>query len=264
MALKRKKFLSILYLVLFVVTVGGLGAFRLGRHSSEKPVAVKPGIFRVRNLFTDLYGARIGDQAVLFDAGVDEAGAALDVLLGALSVARDQVEHVFLTHGHFDHVAAAPLCTRAKIHVGAPDVELMAHRVRAEPLMPRMMGHIFAVPAIESNAPFGGPTAIPLANGKELFATPLPGHTPGSYLLVYDGVMFAGDALQIDGDKLDFAISLFSSDMDADRRGVAGLKNALGGRVIDTVCTGHQGCTPAGKGGAMLDDLIARAVAAQH
>ena len=110
-------------------------------------------------------------RIILFDAGVDRAGAALDRLLGALDADRDDVREVFLTHGHFDHVAASPLCAQAKIRVGAPDV------------------------------------VIPAAN----------------------------------------------------HRSIAALADALAGVGVQTVCTGHMGCTPPGRGGAMLAALVERA-----
>jgi hypothetical protein len=46
--------------------------------------------------------------------------------------------------------------------------------------------------------------------------------------------------------------------MDANRRGLVALREALGGRKLDAICTGHQRCTPRGRGDAMLDELIGR------
>jgi glyoxylase-like metal-dependent hydrolase (beta-lactamase superfamily II) len=177
--------------------------------------------------------------------------------LEALHATRDDVSDVFLTHGHFDHVAASPLCKKAKIHVGAEDVDLLAHRQKAR-FAPRMFSKILPVPPIEATDPFKGRTELSIGD-KKLVAIPLPGHTPGSYVLLYDGVLFAGDSMQISDGKLDFAMASFSADMDANRKNVAGLKAALGDASIEFVCTGHQGCTAPGEAPKLLDDLIARA-----
>jgi glyoxylase-like metal-dependent hydrolase (beta-lactamase superfamily II) len=240
-------------------------ATRLLRHQATAPVRVGASVLRVRNLFTEIYGARVGDRVVLFDAGVDEAGDALDVLLAGLGANRDGVSDVFLSHGHFDHVAASPLCTKARIHVGAEDVALLAQAREAvgeQRPAARLFSLLFAVPPIHATDPYPGRVTLPISDGRNVLAIPLPGHTRGSYVMVFDGVLFAGDSLQIDGDRLELAMGAFSVDMEANRRGVVALRNALAGAAIDFVCTGHQGCTPPGRARAMLDELTARAGAA--
>src|SRR5205807_980334 len=143
-------------------------------------------------------------------------------------------------------------------HVGRADVEMMARRTPVVPWTARWLSRSAGDGPVEANAPFEGPAAIPLGDGKEVYALPLPGHTPGSHVFFYEGVLFAGDSLQIDGDRLELAMPSFAVDMDANRRGVAALRDALGGRKVETVCTGHQGCTPPGRGAAMLDEIVAR------
>ena len=41
---------------------------------------------------------------------------------------------------------------------------------------------------------------------QKVVALPFPGHTPGSYLFVFDGVLFVSDSIQISDGKLDFAM----------------------------------------------------------
>ena len=252
-----RNFLVMLVVVTILTVVGA----RVLRHQGSTPAAVHGDVLRVRNLFTNIYGARVGDRAILFDAGVDEAGGALDILLGALHADRDAVSDVFLTHGHFDHVAAAPLCTKARIRVGAEDVKLLAQEVPAGRMAARWMAADFSVPPIKATDPYSGPATIAIGGGRSVKVFPLPGHTLGSYLLLFDGVLIAGDSLQIQGDSLGFAMGPFSDDMDANRRNIAALKTVLAGETIEVICTGHQACTPPGRARAMLDDLIARAAA---
>ena len=217
-------------------------------------------IVRSRNLFTEMYGARVGGQIILFDAGIDGQGRALDRLLRELKGSRDDVSDVFLSHGHFDHVAASPLCPKAHIRVGQADVDLLAHRVEHEPAAARWFSRVLPVGPITATDPLPGRVEIPVGDsGRSVTAVPVPGHTPGSYLYFFDGVLFAGDSLQIDGDKLEFAMGAFSMDLDSNKRSIGALKSQISGLSIAVVCTGHQGCTPEGRGAAMLDELIARA-----
>jgi glyoxylase-like metal-dependent hydrolase (beta-lactamase superfamily II) len=256
---RRRKRLLIALLVIVLLPVGFVAMMRLSRGRHDPPVAVHGEILRMRNLFTEIYGTRVGNKIVLFDAGIDTAGDALDALTAALHGTRDDVSDVFLTHGHFDHVAVSPLCTRARIHVGAEDVEMLAHRVPYEPAAARWFSRVLPVGPIEATDRFVARTEVPLPDGRKLLAIPLPGHTPGSYVFYLDGVLLAGDSLQISDGKLSFAQPRFSVDMEANRHGVAGLKEALAGAPVSVVCTGHQGCTAEGEGGRLLDELMATA-----
>ena len=92
-----------------------------------------------------------------------------------------------------------------------------------------------------------------------MLAIPTPGHTPGSYVFLFDKTLLAGDSIVIDGDRLELAKRLTTVDPDGNRRSIAALADALGGADVETVCTGHMGCTPPGKGSAMLKALLARA-----
>jgi glyoxylase-like metal-dependent hydrolase (beta-lactamase superfamily II) len=237
--------------VIIALPLATVIAMRAMRHKYDPPVPVHGRLYRLRNLFTEIYGARVGDHVVLFDAGIDDEGPALDALLTALHAGRDDVSDVFLTHGHFDHVQASPLCKKARIHVGAADVAMLAGRARTEPFMPRLLSRILPPPLIEADAPYAG-GELPLPDGSKVTAIPLPGHTPGSHLLLFDGVLIGGDSLQISHDELTWADPLFSADMEANRRNIRALK--LTG--VEMVCTGHQGCI--GEGQRHLDELIAR------
>ena len=257
MANRRSRVLRIAVTIAVVFVVLVVGA-RIGRHATSAPESLGR-VQRERNLFTDIYGARAGGGVILFDAGVDPEGDALDRLLGALGATRADVREVFLTHGHFDHVAASPLCTHAKIRVGAPDVEFLAQRApMIAPVAGKLLRALFPVPPVFATDALVGRVDIPLGEDHVL-AIPTPGHTPGSYVFVFDKMLFVGDTMIIDGDKLGFAMSAFSIDRDGNRRSIAALADALSGIDVQTVCTGHMGCTPPGHGAAMLSALLTRA-----
>jgi glyoxylase-like metal-dependent hydrolase (beta-lactamase superfamily II) len=259
--MRRVALLAALLAVLAAPVV--LFALFIRRMRRRRPLASEPrqvhaGVVHVRNAFTDLYAARAGSDVLVFDAGFDPAGRALGVLLSALSAGFDDVSDVFLSHGHFDHVAAAPLCRHARIHTGAADVEMLAHRTRVIPLGVRIFDRALPVPAVETTHPLRGRTVIPLQDGRSVTAIPFPGHTAGSYLMLFDGVLFAGDSLRIVDGRLELALLPFSVNLAENRRSAARILELLEGAHVEVVCTGHQGCTPPGEAMAMLEDLRGR------
>ncbi|MGZ3438444.1 MAG: MBL fold metallo-hydrolase [Polyangia bacterium] len=260
MAPRRRSRLSWIAVALVATFVTFVVTMRMLRRRTSAPEPVGR-VQRERNFFTDLYGARTSAGIVVFDAGIDTEGGALDRLLGSLGGTRSDVHEVLLTHGHFDHVAAAPLCVHARIRVGAPDVEFMAQRAPMIGTLPaRLFRDLLPVHPVQTTDPLVGRVEIPIGDDKVL-AIPTPGHTPGSYVFVFDKILFAGDSITIDGERLGFAMRPFTIDPDGNRRALAGLAAALDGVDVQTVCTGHQGCTPAGKAPAMLKGLFERAKA---
>jgi glyoxylase-like metal-dependent hydrolase (beta-lactamase superfamily II) len=239
---------------------------RTMQHRYHAPAARVAGgeVMHARAFFSDLYGVHAGGKVLLFDAGVDDEGGALDQLLLALEAKREDVSDVYLTHGHFDHVAAAPLCTQARIHVGAPDAAMAEQKV---PMLAPWPGKLLN--ALMPIGPVVPSDRMPAAQARfthgadQVIALPTPGHTPGSFVYLFRDVLFSGDSILIDGAELAFAMPAFSLDPAANRRSIAALgvalKELLGGRPLKAVCTGHMGCTPPGEAQRMFDALVARA-----
>jgi len=257
----RRRIKIPLYLLATLIALFAVAALvmRVKSHGSSPAVAVHNQVVHVRNFFVDLYGARQGDKVFLFDAGIDTNGSQLDAVLAGLKATRDQITDVFLTHGHFDHVAASPLCNKARIHLGIRDADMAALKTPYQPGLPRFTGAIFSVPPVLVTDALIDRAELDLGDGNKLLAIPLPGHTPGSFMLLYDKVLFSGDSILMSDGKLSFADPKATVDVEANKRGIAGLKAALAGAQVDFVCTGHMGCTAPGEAQKQLDDLIERA-----
>ncbi|HEX4460101.1 MAG TPA: MBL fold metallo-hydrolase, partial [Polyangia bacterium] len=195
----------------------------------------------------------------LFDSGADPEGRALDALLAAMHARRDDVSDVFLTHGHGDHVAAAPLATRARIHAGKDDVAMMAQKSPMVPLLARYMRFVLPTPVVTASDAIAARREIPVDGADKVIAIPFPGHTPGSTIYFYAGVLFAGDAVNFENDKLTLAFAPFTVDTQLNRRNVAALGTFIPLDQIKVVCTGHSGCTPEADTRRMLDDVIKKA-----
>lgn len=249
-----------LWLGLFLFLVVAIALLRAGRHKFDPPAPVRGSVWRVHGQVSDFFGARTSDgHVLLFDAGADPEGRGLDALLGALHATRADVSDIFLTHGHGDHVAAAPLCPHARLHGGAGDADMMAQRGPVLPKFARFMGLILPVPAVTLTDALSGRAEIAVGGGGKVLAVPFGGHTPGSMLYLYDGVLFAGDSMNFEKDKLTSAFAPFSVDTRQNRANLAALPSLVPLDEVKVVCTAHGGCTPEGETRRMLDALIGKA-----
>jgi glyoxylase-like metal-dependent hydrolase (beta-lactamase superfamily II) len=257
---RRRRALLWIWLGLFVLLVVGIAILRMGRHKFDAPEPVRGSVMRVHGQVSDFYGAKTPDgRVLLFDAGADPEGRGLDALLAALKATREDVSDIFLTHGHGDHVAAAPLCPRARVHGGIGDSDMMSKRGPVVPQFARFMGLVLPVPVVMLTDAFLGATEVPVGGGKSVIAVPFAGHTPGSMLYLYDGVLFAGDSMNAEKDKLTTAFAPFSVDTKLNRKNIAALSTLLKLDDVKVVCTGHGGCTPEADTKRMLDDIMAKA-----
>jgi glyoxylase-like metal-dependent hydrolase (beta-lactamase superfamily II) len=195
---------------------------------------------------------------IVFDTGADPAGHPVDAALAALGAGHGEVSDIFITHAHGDHTAGAAAFSGAKVHLGAPDVPVAEKKAEPAALVPKLMAKALSIPAITVSDPLTGVATIDLGEGKVVKAFPTPGHTPGSYVFVYDGVLFAGDTMVFKQGRLDRPPKMFDADADGAKTALLGLKQQLAGTEIDAVCSGHGGCTPKGLGKNLLDDLLGR------
>lgn len=219
-------------------------SLRSKRHEAGAPAPVTSRVFAIRNFLSDIYAVRLGHRVIIFDAGMDPEARALRVLLDAIGTDLASVSDIFLTHGHFDHVAAAKLCPNARVHIGAGDADVLAHRSPARAVVPRLFGALLSVPAIEASDRLVGRQSIPVGDGQEVLAIPLPGHTPGSYAYLFDGVLFTGDALYIQDGHMALSEPGAPELESGSCNGVSQLGTLFRENRISLVCTGHRGCTP--------------------
>jgi hydroxyacylglutathione hydrolase len=251
---------NLLALGVIVVVLGGgaLAAFRIARTRPSTPEEIKPNLMAVSSAGSFLYAARFGQRVLLFDTGPDPAGSPVDIALTALHAGRGEVSDIFLTHGHGDHTAAAGAFGGAHVHLGQGDVAFAEGRAAWDNPVLRVMTKGMGIPSINVNDPMSGVLIIDLGGGKIVKAIPVPGHTPGSYVFLYDEVLFTGDTAVWKQGRLDRGPGLFDSNGDQVKVSVAALKRELTGAEIGAVCTGHGGCTPLGLGRSLLDDFIDR------
>jgi glyoxylase-like metal-dependent hydrolase (beta-lactamase superfamily II) len=248
-------------LLVIVVLLGAAGAvlLRVGRSRVGEPTLVKPNLVTVTNAGgISLFAAKVGQHVVFFDTGLDPEGRPLDAALSALGADRSAVSDVFLTHAHMDHVAGASQLPKAKLHLGAADVPLAEGKAEPEALAARVFNKIVPAPPVTITDPITGAASFDVGEGKTIKAFPVPGHTPGSYAFLYDGVLFVGDIVVLKQGQLELPPSLFDPHPDQNKASIRALKMQIAGENVDTVCTAHGGCTPKGLGKNLLDELASR------
>jgi hydroxyacylglutathione hydrolase len=256
---RRRRILLWTWIGLFAFLVAGIVFMRLGRHKFDAPEPVRASVFRIHGQVSDFFAARADGRVLLFDSGADPEGRGLDALLDLMHATRDDVSDVFLTHGHGDHIAAAPLCKRARLHGGIGDSDMMAKRAPLVPRFARFMGLVLPVPTVMLTDAFLDRAEVPVGGNHVVVALPFPGHTPGSMLYLYDGVLFTGDSMNLAKDKLTFAFAPFSVDTAENRHRIAALPTLLKLDDVKVVCTAHGGCAREADTRRLLDDIIARA-----
>jgi len=253
------------FFVLVIITMllagGGALLLRFGRSRVGEATIVKPGIAAVANAGgIYVFGAKIGPRVVLFDTGLDPEGHPIDAVLGALGAYRGAIKDVFLTHAHMDHVAGASQLPEAQIHLGAADVPMAEGKVHPDGLVVKAIELIVPAPPVAINQPItgSGPASFDVGEGKTVKAFPVPGHTPGSYAFLFDGVLFVGDIMVLKQGQLEPTPSMFDPHPAENKAAIRSLKTQLANETLDTVCTAHGSCTPKGLGRSLLDELIAR------
>lgn len=234
-------------------------ASRAKRFDPPQTIGVT-GLLEVKNQFVELYGFPVGDGAILIDTGVDAEAHGADALLARLRRSREQVSAVFLTHGHGDHTGAATLFTNAKIYGGKADAALFDGTYENPKRLGRWFSKSFKGKFFSIANPLEGRQEIPVGDGSEkILAIPFAGHTPGTYLYLFRGVLFTGDTIAFKKEKLIPAPKAFHADTKQNLQAIIALPTTLTGLTVEQICTGHWGCTPFNKTQPLVDGLVKEA-----
>lgn len=258
------KNLFVLLIIVAILAGAAVVALRVARGKPSGVEEIKPGIVMVSSISSYAYAAKVGSKVILFDAGADPGGHTIDALLAWLHASRGDITDVFVTHGHGDHTAGIVGLGGVRVRMGAGDLALSEKKVPPEALAGKAMTAAMSYPAVTASDPITGAATFDVGAGadgkdaKKVKAFPIPGHTPGSYAFLFDGVLFVGDAMVFKQGRLDPAIKLFDAHPDENKAAVRQLLKQVEAEEIDIICTGHGGCTPKGLGRNQLSDLVAR------
>jgi glyoxylase-like metal-dependent hydrolase (beta-lactamase superfamily II) len=186
-----------------------------------------------------------GGEAALFDAGNDKTGKAILRELARLGLGPENVTTIFLTHGHRDHVAGAPLFPGARVMALSEEVDVVEGRASSGGPILRMLP--VRPTGMTVNRALRDGEVVDLGTAKvRVFA--VPGHTAGSAAYLVNRVLMLGDAADVGSDgRLKSPPWLFSKDRAQDRASLKRLAMRLAneGGVEALVCA-HSGALKQG------------------
>lgn len=238
---------SILKKVLWT-TLAVIGAFALLvgwivlqlPHMSRVPrLEPAPGVVGVETGGSYVWVIRTAHGAALIDAGMDAQGKAILAELDREHLNSANVNTIFITHGHRDHIGALAAFPVAEIWVGPGDAELIHGQRHSKAFMARMAEKYSAKPA-----PVGKLNDLDNLDkvdfdGEAMYIIHTPGHTPGSTMFLYKNILFTGDSLVATKSSLMYPPGFICDDAAQNRASIPQLKNFS----FEIIADGHTGFT---------------------
>jgi hydroxyacylglutathione hydrolase len=193
-----------------------------------------------------IYVARTADGIMAIDLGWWGSEGALTRALRDLGARPSEVEAVFLTHSHRDHIGAWRIVRHAEFHVAAPEYSRLvgdtAHRGWIPRLVDRILPSDLPSPGELNVQPFARDTSFVLG-ADTVRAYVVPGHTAGSAVYLFRGILFLGDAAtysRVDGFRP--AKAGFSDDASGAAENLDHLWRRIPTESVRYVCTAHARC----------------------
>ncbi len=200
------------------------------------PIKVLPNL----KLKCNVYAIKTESGISLFDCGPGEAAATLKSALGA-----EQINQIFLTHGHTDHAGGGSYWLKEGARVFALEDELTMLRSGGGETAPKS----FRYSGFEPTATVNPGERITLDGEFDFLVLPSPGHTSGS-VCYYDeqrDILVTGDLLfgPMWGYTATFLLEFLTSRRQHEaelQQQIASLKRLVNNRVIKSttlILPGH-------------------------
>lgn len=195
-----------------------------------------------------IYLARTTEGVLAIDLGWWGYRRALGHALDSLGATGSDVRWVFLTHSHRDHIAAWPALHRARFYIGGPEQSLFIGATAHRGWITRWTGHLKATrlprPGELDVHPLTRDTIV-VVGADTVRAFLVAGHTPGSVVYLFRGILFLGDAVTYSR-RGGFAPAKrgFSDNPRAGAENLARLWPRLPPGAVRYVCTAHAHCAP--------------------
>ncbi len=145
-----------------------------------------------------IYLARTDSGVIAIDLGWTGAAAALERGTRRLSAKPSDVRFAFITHAHRDHIGGWPNVRAARFVLGLPELPYFVGTAPYQGLVPsgaewvsvteRPQSADISVTGISQDTSF-------VLGSDTLWAFLVPGHTPGSTVYLFRGILFGGDAV---------------------------------------------------------------------
>jgi glyoxylase-like metal-dependent hydrolase (beta-lactamase superfamily II) len=193
-----------------------------------------------------VYLARTANGVIAIDLGWWGSKRAVARALRQLDAAPSEVTDVFLTHSHRDHIGSWRLVRRSRFHVADAERPLLFGDRRHGGWIPRLAERIKPSGLPRPNEidvqTFSGDTMFVVARDT-LYAFLVPGHTAGSTVYLFRGVLFVGDAAtHTPWGGFGPARRGYSDDRALGAASLAALWRRLPAGAVRYVCTAHARC----------------------
>ena len=195
-----------------------------------------------------IFLARTGDGILAIDLGWWGQAGAFDAALRELGATPADVRWVFLTHSHRDHIAAWPRVRHARFVLAAAEEPHLFGQAPYRAWVPRWADRLRSTrrpkPGEVATTTFASETTFALG-ADTLVAYTVPGHTSGSAVYLFRGVLFVGDAMTYSRrGGFQPAKRGYTDDRAAAVRNLETLWAGLPAGSVRYVCTAHGHCTP--------------------
>jgi glyoxylase-like metal-dependent hydrolase (beta-lactamase superfamily II) len=202
------------------------------------------GVYQIPNSFVNLYLIVEADGLTLIDAGLAKSGpkVALEAI-AKLGRAPKDLKRILFTHSDPDHTGGAAELKQisgSSLQASAHEASMMAQGKPGRPpnnaFVKLMIG--LMVPKIvpqTADVLLEDGQEIPVLGGLRVIST--PGHTPGhvSFYSSSQKILFAGDSMRSEKDKLSFGAGPFTWNLEA---GIESVRKQAK-LEVDLVCCGH-------------------------
>lgn len=186
----------------------------------------KNGVTTIKDSYVSIFSVDTQDGLALVDAGGNKEASAIETSLSNQERSLSDVEHVFITHAHTDHIAGLSVLTNAQTYAMPDEHERIEEDQEIDIDHNLVDGEIIQI---------GDVDIIPLW---------VPGHTPGNAVFIINEILIMGDtASATDKGEIKPSPSFFNEDQEMSEQAIADLYDRIVEEALDVswIVFSHSG-----------------------